>query len=31
LWCWNIYKGEELEVETDPLGEEKEMKGGHCE
>ena len=26
LWCWHICKGEEVRVETDQLGEEKEMK-----
>ena len=30
-WCWHIYKGEEVGVETDQLGEETEAKEGHCE
>ena len=30
-WCWHIYKGEEVGVETDQLGEETKAKGGHCE
>ena len=25
-WCWHIYKGEEVRVETDQLGEETETK-----
>ena len=24
-WCWHIFYGEEVGVETDQLGEEKEM------
>ena len=30
-WCWHICKGEEVRVDTDQLGEEKEAKGGHYE
>jgi hypothetical protein len=30
-WCWHIYKGEEVRVEMDQLGEEKKAKEGHCE
>ena len=30
-WCWHICKGEEVRVDEDQLGEEKEAKGGHCE
>ena len=25
-WCWHIYKGEEVGVDVDQLGEEKEAK-----
>ena len=28
-WCWHIYKGEEVGVEMDQLGEEMEVKSGH--
>jgi hypothetical protein len=28
-WCWHIYKGEEVEVDVDQLGEEKKAKRGH--
>ena len=26
-WCWHIYKGEEVGVDVDQLGEETEAKG----
>ena len=28
-WCCHICKGEEVEVETDQLNEETEVKSGH--
>ena len=30
-WCWHIYKGEEVGVDVDQLGEETKAKGSHCE
>ena len=29
--CWHIYKGEEVGVDVDQLGEETEVKESHCE
>ena len=26
-WCWHIYKGDEVGVDVDQLGEEMEAKG----
>ena len=28
-WCWHIYKGEEVGVDVDQLGEETEAKWSH--
>jgi hypothetical protein len=28
-WCWHIYKEEEVGVDVDQLGEEKEAKRDH--
>jgi hypothetical protein len=28
-WCWHIFKGGEVGVDMDQLGEEMEAKGGH--
>ena len=30
-WCWHIYKGEEVGVDVDQLGDETEAKRGHYE
>ena len=30
-WCWHIYKGEEVGVDVDQLGDETEERRGHCE